>query len=217
VSRPVLYDFFRSTSAWRTRIALNLKGIAYEHSGVWVRGDAHRGADYMMANPQGLVPALRVNDTVIPQSIAIIEYLDAVHPNPALLPKDELKRAVVRSAALLIACDIHPINNRRVLQYLGRELKIDEEGLNRWECHWIAEGFGALETQARRETKDAQFLFADTVTLADICLVPQVANGQRAGLDIAKFPRLAEVHARLVALPAFVAASPEHQPDAVAH
>jgi maleylacetoacetate isomerase/maleylpyruvate isomerase len=217
MTKPVLYDFFRSTSAWRARIAFRLKGLDYDQHGIWVRGDAHKGADYLAVNPQGLVPALAVAGTIVPQSLAIIEYLEAVHPQPAILPSDELERAMVRSAALLIACDIHPINNRRVLQYLTKDLRLDDDAVRGWERHWVVEGFRGLEVQALNHTRESTYLFGDTVSLADICLVPQVANATRAGVDMSDFPRLAEVHARLEALPTFQAASPERQPDAISN
>ncbi|MEC7761855.1 MAG: maleylacetoacetate isomerase [Pseudomonadota bacterium] len=211
---PVLYDFFKSTASWRVRIALNLKGVAYEHHGVWIRGEAHKTPEYRTANPQGLVPALGVGDVVLPQSIAILDWIEATYPEPALLPHDPLARAQVLSAALLIACDIHPLNNRRVLVYLKSELGLDADAVKTWEGTWIDEGFRGLETQCTGTP--GPFLFGEEPSLADICLVPQVGNAGRAGIDLADYPVLARAHAAMQALPAVLAAHPDRQPDAVA-
>ncbi|MEZ5946979.1 MAG: maleylacetoacetate isomerase [Hyphomonas sp.] len=213
MTRPALFDFFRSTAAWRVRIALNLKRVEYDHKSVWIRGEAHTQPDYLAINPHGLVPALDVDGCVIPQSLAIIEYLEARYPDPPLLPKDELARARVRSAALLIACDIHPVNNRRVLTYLRDRLSLSDEQVRDWEFTWVSAGFRGLEEQVR-DSGDFAYLFGNSVTLADICLVPQVANGKRAGVSISDYPTLNRAYRQLIELPAFVAAAPENQPDA---
>lgn len=209
---PVLYDFFRSTAAWRVRIALNLKGVAHDRRGVWIRGDEHRGAAYRAANPQGLVPALDVGGTILPQSLAILDWLDETYPAPPLLPADPLGRAQVRSAALLIACDIHPLNNRRVLEYLKERIGLDEDALKAWEGTWVAEGFRGLEAQCAGSP--GPFLFGAAPGLADVCLVPQVGNAARAGVDVADYPTLARAHAAMAALPEVQAAHPDRQPDA---
>jgi len=210
--KPVLYDFFRSTAAWRVRIAFNLKGVAYDRHGVWIRGEEHKSATYRAANPQGLVPALGVGETILPQSIAIIDWLEETYPTPPLLPADPLDRALVRSVALLVACDIHPLNNRRVLEYLKGELGLDEAAVKAWERTWVAEGFRGIEAQCAGG--QGPFLFGATPTMADICLVPQVGNAARAGVDVNDYPTLARAHAAMTALPEVQAAHPDRQPDA---
>jgi maleylacetoacetate isomerase len=210
----VLYDFFRSTAAWRVRIALNLKGVPYERHGVWIRGEAHRSPEYRAANPQGLVPALGVAGVVLPQSLAILDWLEATRPTPRLLPEDPLSRARVLSAALLIACDIHPLNNRRVLEYLKSDIGLDDDAVRAWERTWVAEGFRGLEAQCRGT--EGPFLFGASPTLADVCLVPQVGNAGRAGVAVADYPTLARAHAAMQELPEVQAAHPDRQPDAPA-
>ena len=209
-----LHTYFRSSAAFRARIALNLKGVAYESLPKGLLKNDHRTADYLALNPQGLVPALEIDGTVISQSLAIIEYLDETHPTPPLLPSDPLGRARVRSMSQAIACDIHPLNNMRVLNYLRRELEQDEDAVNRWIRHWITEGFSALEVHARQYSTSKRFLFGDSVTMADICLLPQMFNARRFEVDLAAFPTLVAIAAHLESLPAFAAARPEVQPDA---
>jgi maleylacetoacetate isomerase len=165
-------------------------------------------------NPQGLIPALEHNGEVVGQSLAIIEYLDEVFPNPPLLPRSPFDRATVRAMALLIACDIHPLNNLRVLNYLKDPLQQDTEAVGNWYRHWITQGFIALEIMAAKHTSDAQYCFANSVTIADIMLVPQVANARRFQTDLSLFPTLANISTHLETLPAFAAARPEVQPDA---
>jgi maleylacetoacetate isomerase len=208
---PVLYNFFRSTAAWRVRIALNLKGVSHDRRGVWIRTEEHRKPDYLAVNPQGLVPAMDVGGVILPQSIAILEWLEETHPEPPILPRDAAQRGMVRAAALLIACDIHPLNNRRVLEYLKDRLSLDAGAIRDWENNWLAEGFRGL--QAQTADNPGPFLFGETPTMADICLVPQVGNAARAGIDIADYPRLARAHAAMVALPPVQAAHPDRQPD----
>jgi maleylacetoacetate isomerase len=209
-----LYTFFRSSAAFRVRIALNLKGIEYESLPKTFAKNEHRAADYLAVNPQGLIPALDTGGAVLSQTLAIIEYLNETHPTPAFLPSDPLARAQVRSMSLAIACDIHPLNNLRVLNYL-RELQQDEQAVNTWYRHWITAGFHGLEVQAREYSQAKRFLFGDSVSIADICLVPQMFNARRFETDLAPFPTLLAISAHLESLPPFAAARPEVQPDAV--
>jgi len=205
----ILYSYWRSSAAWRARIALAWKGIDYEVRAVDLRAGVHRGADYTQVNPQGLVPCLVDGGAVLSQSLAIIEYLEERYPIPALLPADPAARAKARAAALVVAADIHPINNLRVLNYLRGELDQPQKALDRWMAHWIAEGFRVLEA-----TSGSPYLFSDAVTIADICLVPQMYNARRFGVDLSAFPRLCAVEARLMELPAFDLSRPDKQPDA---
>lgn len=209
-----LYTYFRSSAAYRVRIALNLKGLAYEAVPVDLRPGAHRQPDYLARNPQGLIPALEDGGEVQSQSLAIIEYLEESHPEPPLLPRSALDRARVRSFALAIACDIHPLNNLRVLNYLRSPLGQEEAAVDTWYRHWIAEGFHALEAQAQRQRGDGRHLFGSEVTLADVCLVPQMFNARRFKCNLEPFPTLRSVCAHLEALPAFADAAPDAQPDA---
>jgi maleylacetoacetate isomerase len=210
-----LYTYFRSSAAFRARIALNLKGIGYETLAKGLPKDEHKTVEYLAVNPQGLVPALDIGGDVVSQSLAIIEYLDETHPTPAFLPPDPLGRARVRALAQSIACDIHPLNNLRVLNYLRRELEQDETAVNTWYRHWVAEGFRALETNAREYSTSRRFIYRDSVTMADICLLPQMFNARRFEVDLTPFPTLVAICAHLESLPAFAAARPEVQPDAV--
>jgi maleylacetoacetate isomerase len=209
-----LYTHFRSTAAYRVRIALNFKGIAYESITTDVRGGAHRSAGYRALNPQALIPTLVHGDVIVAQSIAIIEYLEEQFPSPPLLPQGAANRAAVRAIALNVACDMHPLNNLRVLNYLREELKHDEATVNRWYAHWIAEGFRGIEELVRRSSEDGRYCFGDSVTMADICLVPQMFNARRFNCDVTPYPTLVRVCGHLEQLPAFAAARPEVQPDA---
>jgi maleylacetoacetate isomerase len=211
-----LYTYWRSSAAYRVRIALAVKGLAYESvpRHLLRDGGQHRQADYLATNPQGLVPALEHDGYVVTQSLAICEYLDEVFPQPPLLPADPRGRAAVRAMALAIACDIHPLNNLSVQQYLRTELGQRDDGVTRWAQHWIARGFAALEQLLARHSSDGRYCYGDTVTLADACLVPQVYNARRVQLDLGAYPRLTAVARHLEALPAFAAARPEAQPDA---
>jgi maleylacetoacetate isomerase len=209
-----LFTYFRSSAAYRVRIALNLKGIACESVAVNLRPGAHRQPDYLALNPQGLIPALEDGGAVIGQSLAIIEYLEETHPQPPLLPRPALDRARVRSMALAIACDMHPLNNLRVLNYLRSPLGHDEAAVDTWYRHWIAEGFRALEEEARRSSGDGHHLFGTEVTLADVCLVPQMFNAHRFKCNVEPFPTLRAICAHLESLPAFARAAPQAQPDA---
>jgi len=211
-----LYTYWRSSAAYRVRIALAVKGLTYESvpRHLLRDGGQHRQADYLATNPQGLIPALEHDGHVVTQSLAICEYLDEVFPQPPLLPADPRGRAAVRAMALAIACDIHPLNNLSVQQYLRTELGQRDDGVTRWAQHWIARGFAALEQLLERHSADGRYCYGDTVTLADACLVPQVYNARRVQLDLGAYPRLTAVARHLEALPAFAAARPEAQPDA---
>ena len=211
-----LYTYWRSSAAYRVRIALAVKGLPYESvpRHLLRDGGQHRQADYLATNPQGLIPALEHDGHVVTQSLAICEYLDEVFPQPPLLPADPRGRAAVRAMALAIACDIHPLNNLSVQQYLRTELGQRDDGVTRWAQHWIARGFAALEQLLERHSADGRYCYGDTVTLADACLVPQVYNARRVQLDLGAYPRLTAVARHLEALPAFAAARPEAQPDA---
>jgi maleylacetoacetate isomerase/maleylpyruvate isomerase len=209
-----LYTFFRSSAAFRVRIALNLKGLSYDSIPKVFAKNEHRAPDYLHLNPQGLIPALETDGAVLSQSLAIIEYLDETYQRPRFLPADPIARAQVRSMALSIACDIHPLNNLRVLNYLKENLQHDQETVTAWYAHWISQGFAGLELQAQEYSANGQFLFADSVSLADICLVPQVFNARRFAVDLSPFPTLVAISTHLESLPAFAAARPEAQPDA---
>jgi maleylpyruvate isomerase len=209
----VLYDYFRSSAAFRVRIALNLKGLRPERHFVHLRkGDQHAAA-YRTLNPQGLIPMLVVGETRLTQSLAIVEYLDETHPTPPLLPEDVADRAWVRSIALAIACDIHPIDNLRVLKHLGRVFQADEKARNEWYEHWIREGFNALEVQlAERAT--GRYCLGEAPTLADVFLVPQVANALRSNIALDPWPRIRAINEACLEIPAVADAQPARQPDA---
>lgn len=210
-----LYSYFRSSAAYRVRIALNLKGLAPESAFVNLRANAQRAEDYLALNPQGLVPALIIDDgAVLTQSLAIIEYLEETHPTPPLLPADPLGRARVRSLALAVACDIHSLDNLRVLRYLLHTVGVSEEQKDAWYKYWIDVGLEALEIQLSREPATGRFCHGDTPTIADICLVPQLANARRVNMDLSPYPTLTRIEASCLALPAFAAAEPARQPDA---
>ena len=210
-----LYDYFRSSAAYRVRIALNLKGVASERASVHLRRGAQRAEDYLAMNPQGLVPAL-VTDSgdVLTQSLAIIEWLEESYPQPPLLPRDAPGRARVRALSLAIACDIHPLNNLRVLNYLTGTLGATDAQKDGWYRYWCDVGLEALETQLAREASTGKFCHGDTPTMADICLVPQLANARRVDLDLSPYPTLLSIETACTALPAFAAAAPHRQPDA---
>ena len=209
----ILYDYFRSSAAYRVRIALNLKGLALAgRHAIHLRKAEQRAPQYLELNPHGLVPLLVVGNRRLTQSLAIIEYLEEKHPSPPLLPPGAEDRAWVRSVALAIACDIHPLNNLRVLKYLAHPLGVDEPARDEWYRHWVREGFGALEQQLAERRAD-RYCFGDSPSLADVCLVPQVANANRLSVDLAPYPRIRAVNDACLALPAFDAARPENHPD----
>jgi maleylpyruvate isomerase len=209
-----LYNYFRSSAGYRTRIALNLKGIAYEYVAVQIAKGEQRGAAYLAVNPYALVPALCDERGTHVQSLAIIEYLDECHPLPPLLPATPAERARVRGMALAIACDIHPLNNTRVLQYLKHTLQTSDEVRDAWYRHWIASGFSALESQLAADDATGLCCHGDTPTLADICLVPQVFNARRTNIELDAYPNITRIDAHCRSLDAFAAAAPERQPDA---
>ena len=213
---PVLYGYFRSSAAFRVRIALNLKGRGAEQKTVHLLrgGGEQHGTDYKAVNPQELVPTLVHDGDTIGQSLAIIEYLDEIWPDPPLLPREPKSRARVRQLSYIIACDIHPLNNLRMLLYLRDRFSIGEEARAEWQRHWISLGFSTLETLLSQSPKTGQFCHGDTPTLADICLVPQMANARRVNLDLTAYPTLVRIEAQALALPAFEAALPKNQPDA---
>jgi maleylpyruvate isomerase len=210
-----LYDYFRSSAAYRVRIALNFKGLAPERAFVHLRRNAQRDDDYLTLNPQGLVPALLTDDgAVLAQSLAIVEYLEETHPSPPLLPGDAAARARVRGIALQIACDIHPLDNLRVLRYLLHTVGVTEEQKDAWYKYWIDVGLEALEIQLSRDDATGRFCHGDAPTLADVCLVPQLANARRVAMDLSPYPTLTRIETACRALPAFAAAEPARQPDA---
>ena len=206
----ILRGYWRSSAAYRVRIALHWKGLAFESRPVDLRVGAQYEAAYLGLNPQGLVPCLEDGPAALTQSLAIIEYLEETYPGPPLLPADPVGRAKVRAASLAVACDIHPINNLRVLNYLRDELGQPPPAVNAWVRHWIAEGFKALEASAG----EGPYLFGPAVTMADLCLVPQLYNARRFEADLSPYPRLIEIEHSLLSLPAFEAARPENQTDA---
>lgn len=211
-----LYSYWRSSAAYRVRIALNLKGLRYEQVPVnLAQGDGEQNEPaYRDVNPQRFVPVLVDGERVIRQSLAIVEYLEETVDGPRLLPATARERARVRSLAMLVACDIHPLNNTRVLKYLAREFATPEVERERWVRHWISEGFDALQDLLDSNPSTGTYCEGDTPSMADLCLVPQAYNARRFGLDVARWPTIARIEAACLALPAFDAARPEVQPDA---
>jgi maleylacetoacetate isomerase len=217
-----LYTYWRSSAAYRVRIALHLKSLPFESvpKHLLRDGGEQRKPEYLAVNPQGLVPALADDGFVVPQSLAICEYLEEIHPEPRLLPGSARDRAIVRGMAMAIACDTHPLNNLPILQYLKREFGADDEVVHRWVAHWIDRGFGALERwvasvpDAPADVNAHRFCHGHQVTLADVFLVPQMFNARRFKVDVTPYPRLAAISKHLESLPAFVAAHPDVQPDA---
>jgi maleylacetoacetate isomerase len=211
-----LYTFFRSSASYRVRIALNLKGLGYEQVPIHLRrgGGEQFGAAYQAINPQSLVPALEDGGRIFTQSLAIMEYLEEKYPQPPLLPRDPADKAVVRAMALVIVCEVHPIQNLRVLQYVKREYHQTDDQVNRWAQHWINLGLAALEQLIVGQPRRGKFCFGDTPTLADICLVPQLGNARRYGCDLFPYPAIMEIEKNCMALSAFADAAPEKQPDA---
>ena len=211
-----LYTYFRSSAAFRVRIALNLKGLAVEHKFVHLlkEGGQQFGGEYARLNPQHLVPTLVHNGYPLQQSLAIIEYLDEVFPDPPLLPGDPLARARVRAIACAVACDIHPLNNLRVRKYLHNQLARSDEEIRGWQVHWIALGFEAIEALLANSDQTGRFCQDDEPTLADICLIPQIANAHALNMDLSPYPTLVRIEAAALALPPFFNALPKNQADA---
>ena len=212
MSELVLHGYWRSGTSYRTRIALNIKGRDYRQEPVDLREGVQKSEAYRALNPQGLVPALETPDGVLTQSSAIIEWLDERYPASPLFPVDPAERAVVRAMALAVACDIHPLNNLRVLKYLTGELGVDQQGTDRWAGTWIATGFDALEAMVA--THGGRFAYGDTLTAADCHLVPQVYSAERFNVDCSRWPRLLRAVENARAEPAVAAAHPDRQPDA---
>jgi maleylpyruvate isomerase len=211
-----LHNFFRSSTSTRVRVALNLKGLAYDYVPYVLRDGQTRTPEYLSKNPQGLVPTLEREDgSFLTQSMAIIEWLDETHPTPPLLPADSDGRARVRALSQLIACEVHPLNNLRVLQYLQQTFGADEAAQKGWFTHWLSLSFDALETQLSRDAATGCFCHGDTPTMADICLYAQVWNNRRFALANDPWPTIARIFTALDAIPAFQNAAPPAQPDAV--
>jgi maleylacetoacetate isomerase len=216
-----LYTYWRSSAAYRVRIALHLKSLPFESvpKHLLRDGGEQRKPEYLAVNPQGFVPALDDDGCVIPQSLAICEYLEEIHPEPRLLPGSARDRAVVRGMALVIACDVHPLNNLAITQYLRDPLGAGDAAVLQWMHHWIGRGFAALERWVAAcapgaEPAALRCCHGEQPTLADVCLVPQMYNARRFGVDLAPYPRLVAITTHLESLPAFAAARPEIQPDA---
>ncbi|AYD66870.1 maleylacetoacetate isomerase [Achromobacter sp. B7] len=207
-----LHSFFNSSTSYRVRIALALKGLPYHYAPVNLRKQEQRAPDYVAQNPSAGVPLLTDGDVQLSQSLAIIDYLDATHPTPRLIPTDTLARARVLELAAAISCDIHPVNNMRILRYLQDVLGATDAQKNDWYHHWIKEGLGAVEQLLARHGQGA-YCFGDAPTLADCCLVPQVANAQRMGCDLSPYARILRVYDHCNAQPAFQQAAPARQPD----
>ena len=211
-----LYTFFRSSASFRVRIALNLKNLSYDQIPIHLRrgGGEQFRANYQNINAQALVPTLEDDGRYLIQSLAIVEYLEEKYPSPPLLPKAAADRAVVRSMALVIACEVHPIQNLRVLNYIKNEYQQNDEQVNRWAQHWIDLGLAALEQMINAQTARGKFCFGDSPTLADVCLVPQLGNARRFGCDLSRYPSILSIENACLAIPAFADAAPDKQPDA---
>ncbi|OYW88779.1 MAG: maleylacetoacetate isomerase [Sphingobium sp. 32-64-5] len=208
----VLYGYWRSTAAYRVRIALALKGLSHEAISINLRTGEQKGDAFRAINRQGFVPCLVDGPRSLSQSLAILEYLEEIYPDPPLIPGDAAERAHVRALAQIVACDIHPLNNLRVLKYLSGNLGLEQEDINAWARHWIEAGFAVLEDAA---AASGAFLAGNKLSIADICLVPQLYNARRVETDLSPFPALLDLEARLLQIPAFADAQPERQPDAV--
>jgi maleylacetoacetate isomerase len=208
-----LYGYFRSSAAFRVRIALNLKKLEYENAPIHLRRNDQTAADYLAVNPQGLVPTLKDGGLTLIQSLAIIEYLDETYPEPPLLPRPAGDRARVRGLAGIVACDIHPINNLRVLRYLTHSLGHDEAAIAAWYNHWIDAGFQALEKLLAEDRRTGVFCHGEAAGLADVALVPQVVNAERYQLDLTPYPTITRIFESCMRLEPFAAAHPDNQPD----
>lgn len=212
----ILHNYFRSTTSLRVRVALNLKGLAYDYVPYALLDKEHKSVDYLKLNPQGLVPALEIKDkAVLTQSMAILEYLDEVHPEPPLLPRNALGRARVRALAGIIAVDIHPINNLRVLKYLEAEFGADAQAKKVWFQEWAHAGMAALEARLANESETGKFCHGDNPTMADICLYAQMFNNERFGMDMGAYPTIMEIYRQCGQMKAFREAAPLQQVDAL--
>ena len=211
-----LYTYFRSSASYRVRIALAYKGLAHDAAYVSLPKKEHLSEAFRTVNAQALVPALEEGGRVLIQSLAIMEYLDETHPEPPLLPKQALDRAYARAAAQIVACEIHPLNNLRTLRYVKQSYKLDDEGVNVWYRHWIADGFAMLEGYLARERRAGRYCYGDMVTIADCCLVPQVFNAQRYNCDLAAYPTIIRIFDACMELDAFASTQPMRQADAAA-
>lgn len=209
-----MYGFFRSSTSHRTRIILNLKQISYELLPISLIKNEHKSSDFKMINPQGFVPLLVINDQLLIQSPAIIEWLEETHPEYPVLPSDPVARSKVRALAAIVGCDIHPINNKRILEYLRNTLKLDDEQVQSWCQHWIDEGFQALEILLAQDSTRGNFCYGKQPTIADAYLIPQVDSSKRFKVDMSKYPNIQRIYDSCMALPAFQAAAPMNQPDA---
>jgi maleylpyruvate isomerase len=209
-----LYNFFRSGTSHRLRIALNLKGLTYENVPIDLRSEQHLSSEFKAVNPQGLVPAIDVDGKVYIQSPAIIEWLEEKYPNPPLLPSDTEARARVRALAAVVGCDIHPINNRRILEYLRHSLQSDEDAVRAWCATWISAGFDAMEALLSQVPRRGAYCYADAPSMADVYLVPQVESARRFGVDVARWPLISQVDLACSRVEAFQRAAPVAQPDA---
>lgn len=209
-----LYTFFRSSTSYRVRIALAVKGLDWEPRYISLPKMEHKTPDYLGVNPQGLVPALVEDGHTIAQSLAILDYLEEVYPEPPLLPRDPLERAYVRGLAQIIGCDIHPLNNVRVLKYLKGRWGLSDAERDEWYAHWVAEGLAAFEATLLRDGRSGAYCLGDRLTIADVCLVPQVANARRFACDLAPYPLTVAIADRVAALPAVEKVAPQTQADA---
>jgi len=210
-----LYTYFRSSASYRVRIALALKGLAYESVFVNLPKAEHQTGEYRAVNPQALVPALDDRGHVLIQSLAIMEYLDEAYPEPPILPRAPLERAYVRAVAQIVACEIHPLNNLRTLKHIRATYKLDDEGVNTWYRHWIATGLASLESYLAAAGSTGLYVFGDMVTIADCCLVPQIFNAKRFDCDLAPYPTVMRVFEQCMKLAPFERTQPSRQPDAV--
>lgn len=215
MSDYILHEFFRSSASFRVRAALKLKGIDYAHRSYKLRAKEQQTDAFRVLNPQALVPTLQTPDGPIGQSLAIIEWLDETHPAPPLLPPDPRGRARVRGLAYMVAMEIHPLNNLRVLQHVAGELGQGEAGMAKWFRHWVAQTFPALEARLAGEPETGRYCHGDTPGLADLCLAAQVMNNRRFDIPLDDYPTIARIYDALMALPSFAESLPENQPDAV--
>ena len=209
-----LYGYFRSSTSYRTRIAMNLKGLDYDYIAINLAQDEQLKNEFLSLNPQGLVPVLQADDLLLFQSPAILEWLEEVYPKNPLLPKDAAGRMQVRALSAMIGCDIHPLNNRRVLQYLRNELSVDEAEVIKWCNRWISEGFAALEKRLVADKTRGKFCYGDSPSFADCYLIPQVSSARRFEVDLNPYPNIVQIDAHCRTLKAFADADPMQQPDA---